>query len=353
MNLLFESIKNFTSLDRFSQMLDSLICSKTEFICASNSCMNCSDFSQLFYDLFMLDTNELRFNISQWSKCDTGFIQKHAISNQTFEQIHTIFDENFEFYKIHQYLIKVQQECIQELKNTQNDDEVIIFMDYSENYTTTSQREVQSAYYAKKQIGLFTAISYVGQREPVSYLFINDNISHGKEQIYHYKKIIINEVKSEQPNLKHITFVSDGAASQFKNKFMLSNLLYTEQDFQCTGEWIFFPTSHGKNAVDGIGGTFKRNVYNRVLSGQFQVYSAKEFYECALQFANKTKLFYVEQTDVQKTYDNTLVERWTNVKPIPKTRSFHYFTHSADRKSLIACISARRDGTKVIKVLND
>ncbi|KAJ8868176.1 hypothetical protein PR048_031985 [Dryococelus australis] len=51
---------------------------------------------------------------------------------------------------------------------------------------------------------------------------------------------------------------SRGAASQFKNRFMLSNLCYMQQDVGVEGEWYFFPTSHCKEAVDGIGAVKSR-----------------------------------------------------------------------------------------------
>ena len=44
-----------------------------------------------------------------------------------------------------------------------------------------------------------------------------------------------------------------------------------------TLERIFSATSHGKGAVDGIGGTAKRMVYSTMKSGNVQVLNADDF----------------------------------------------------------------------------
>lgn len=45
------------------------------------------------------------------------------------------------------------------------------------------------------------------------------------------------------------------AASPFKKRFTVSNPLNSKKDFDATADWIYFETSHGKGAVDSVGGT--------------------------------------------------------------------------------------------------
>ena len=56
-------------------------------------------------------------------------------------------------------------------------------------------------------------------------------------------------------------YFSDGAGSQYKNKFSLVNLINHVREFKIKDEWIFFATSHGKGGCDGIGGTDKRHTF--------------------------------------------------------------------------------------------
>lgn len=161
--------------------------------------------------------------------------------------------------------------------------------------------------------------------------------------------MIIKYLKEIHPSLRHVRCVSDGCTAQFKNKYTLSNLLHTEIDFNVTAEWFFSPTSHGKTGADGLGGTFKRLVTNRILTGLHEVHDAQGFFDCAQTFAKSTKLFCVSQSDVETFYP-MLHERWSKVKNIPGTRDFHYFKPLYEENKILAAITARNDGAKIFKM---
>ncbi len=71
---------------------------------------------------------------------------------------------------------------------------------------------------------------------------------------------IISKLKQYLPELEEIVFFSDGAASQFKQRYLFQNMtrMMTEHDLELS--WNFFATSHGKGVVDAIGGVVKRIV---------------------------------------------------------------------------------------------
>lgn len=145
-----------------------------------------------------------------------------------------MFYSDFSFYKLHKYLVKTQLQYVNDLKNQQPEKEAVIILDYSENYSTTSLDEIQSSYFGKRQISIFTAVAYVGQNEPVTFLIANDDINHAKEQVWLYQKKIVGCLKEDFPSIEHVGFVSDGCAAQFKNRFTLSNLMYSQQGFGVT-----------------------------------------------------------------------------------------------------------------------
>ena len=60
---------------------------------------------------------------------------------------------------------------------------------------------------------------------------------------------------------------SDGTSSQFKQKFLFSNLEYWETKFKYKIHWHFFATSCGKGVVGDIGGSVERLVYQKILTG--------------------------------------------------------------------------------------
>ncbi len=74
----------------------------------------------------------------------------------------------------------------------------------------------------------------------------------------------------KHPAMKEIHIFSDGAASQFKNKFIwcFMSTTFREPFPALRVQWHFFATSHGKGAVDGVGATVKRSVNTDVLCRQ-------------------------------------------------------------------------------------
>ena len=160
--------------------------------------------------------------------------------------------------------------------------------------------------------------------------------------------LIVADLKSIDPSLSSVNFVSDGAASQFKNRFILSSLVLAERDLGVKAQWNFFPTSHGKSPADGLGGTFKRGVESRVLSGKFQVYTAKDFITCAKTFGKETKLYCVSDDQMRSTTDE-LKKRWARSKALNGSRAMHHFQPSADGKCLIAAVTSKLDGRKFFK----
>jgi hypothetical protein len=238
--------------------------------------------------------------------------------------------------------MNTQYEYLSQVKNNLAANEALIIIDYSQNYTCISQNEVQSAYFSQHQISIFTAYAYVGDGNPVPFLIVNDDIGHSKNQVFHYQKIIINDLKTKFPELERVRIMSDGCAGQFKNKFTLSNILHAAEDFGVIVEWDFFPTSHGKSPADGLGGLFKRSVRHRVLTGKWEVYDAKGFYECAKSFSQDTNLFHVTKEQV-KVHDKVLNSRWSNLKTIKGTREFHHFEPSLEPNKISASVSSQKE----------
>ena len=102
----------------------------------------------------------------------------------------------------------------------------VIQLDFSENYTLQHQGEVQLAHWNQDQLTLFT--------------------------------ICVCMPLTRSEGVQRIDIFSDGPLSQFKNQYVFNCLPML---FQRHGldrlNWHFFATSHGKGAVDGIGGVRK------------------------------------------------------------------------------------------------
>ena len=71
----------------------------------------------------------------------------------------------------------------------------------------------------------------------------------------------------------------DGPVSQFKNKYILAILAPMQRKHGIEITWNFFPTSHSKGPVDGIGGAVKRLVWNAIRSRTVIVTNTSSFTE--------------------------------------------------------------------------
>lgn len=77
-------------------------------------------------------------------------------------------------------------------------------------------------------------------------------------------KCIINYLLCERYGIENIHIFFDGCTSQFKNKFTMSSLLWYNNEYKLNPKSYFFPTSHVKTAVDGIGATVKRAAWSLI-----------------------------------------------------------------------------------------
>jgi hypothetical protein len=87
---------------------------------------------------------------------------------------------------------------------------------------------------------------------------------------------------------------------------------------------IFFPTSHGKGASDGVGGTFKRSASRACLTSinKCLMKDAKEMYDWAINNMQTMTFSYVDDSEYAPRKE-LLKERYESAKTIPGTQSHH------------------------------
>jgi len=83
-----------------------------------------------------------------------------------------------------------------------------------------------------------------------SFCVVSDDMTHEVAMVYEVQKCVMNNLKSQLPNLKKVEYFSDGCAGQYKNRKNFYNLCQHKSD---EAKWIYFATSHGKQPCDGVG----------------------------------------------------------------------------------------------------
>ncbi len=338
LNLILKALHEFMVVKYSKESLLKLFsCNPNNKECAFDECVNengkCLNLNYDFKKLLRSCSEDEMVNLRMWEKNGFFYDQK-VVGKFKVSEVVTKFLEHFKIYKKHIFIAHTQKEFQSRAIENLNDTEGVMTVDFAEKYTTNCSREIQSAYFNKKQITLFTIKVHIGSVD-YSYVIASDDSRQSKEVVFTFLKKISKELKILHPNLSHVKVFSDGAASQFKNKFTISNLMYAETDFGFTMEWNFFGSGHGKSACDGIGGAIKRKIHRNAIAGEIHVYSAKEFAECAAKFSGKIKVLEVNSQEIDSS-TRAITKRWEKVKSMPGIRSFHHFHVSQDSNSIQA-----------------
>ncbi|CAM4763234.1 unnamed protein product [Rotaria magnacalcarata] len=183
------------------------------------------------------------------------------------------------------------------------------------------QDEIQSAHWNTKPLSIFTAFVW-SKSENFSFALPSLDLTHDKFVVNVALKIILNHIETVLPNVVEVNCFSDGAASQFKQRFLFRNLIQINNERNIKLSWNFFATSHGKGVVDGIGGgVVKRLVWSAVLAGEV-CRSAEDFIKLAQKKTNKVILVEITRNDIDNSKIN-LEDIFKTAKAVPETLKTH------------------------------
>lgn len=114
----------------------------------------------------------------------------------------------------------------------------------------------------------------------------------------------------------------------------------------------FFASSHGKGAVDGVGGKVKHSIWVAVKSRKHTVNSLQSFVRCAQDIVKSIKVIMV-LTDAIQDCKEDLEKRWETIRAIPQLQSLHSFQFSGGKGCLsvsqISCSNTR----EIIRMYKD
>ncbi len=156
--------------------------------------------------------------------------------------------------------------------------------------------------------------------------------------MYVFVQHIINHLKEKYPGIEQLDVFTDGASSQFKQRFLFCNLYAWEQEHGFKIKWHFFATSHGKGVVDGLGGTVKRAVWRHIRSGQAHVSNPEEYAVVARERNPNIYIEYVSQSSIEEMY-SFLDAKWNDVTAVPQTHKMHCYYPISSSQLMVAEIS--------------
>ena len=264
----------------------------------------------------------------QWKRGADGYLTKVRTEVDIAEAL-GLWQSMVEVLKAHIYTKRRQFFEIRRITENLNEGELLIHLDYSENYKCKHQNEIQSAYFGNKSFSLFTACTYYCKDANIQKLPITvtteENDKSRIASMSCVNKVITHSMEKIQQIISTVFIVSDGCASQFRSRFVFSLLAHIQQGIQI--QWHYNEAHHGKGPMDGIGGTIKNLIFRRVLSEDVVINTPKEFATFADQISNIDCLFLEKDELLEEPEDVA------NASPIPSTLKVHKVIRVANRQN--------------------
>lgn len=186
--------------------------------------------------------------------------------------------------KKHCYGISENLKEKRRLKENLNDQEILIQIDFAENYMTKYGKEIQSTHFgaSKGQLTIHTGVFYARKDNEVqttSFATVSDNLDHQAYAVWGHLKPMLQNILNKRESITTLHIFSDGPTSQYRNRTNIYLWLKTLIDHfpQITSAtWNYSEPGHGKGPMDGVGAVLKRTADDNVLKGK-DVKTATEF----------------------------------------------------------------------------
>ena len=258
-------------------------------------------------------------------------MKKICKAGSVAEAVATLIEKMPEFLA-HVFIKRQQSACFQEKLSDIPDASAVIQVDFSENYSLQQQGEIQSAYWSQQQLTLFTVCVWTHDSNK-SMVFVSDDLDHDKTSVLVFLHKLLAEL-TDKETIKNVDIFSDGPSSQFKNQYVFNFLPVLRELYHLESlNWHFFATSHGKGAVDGIGGTVKRNVWMETLSRRAVINSLEDFCEVARKKEQHVEVIAVTAASIKScSADISLEESFASSTAVKGIKKMHYVTALQDGK---------------------
>ncbi|GBM18513.1 hypothetical protein AVEN_252291-1 [Araneus ventricosus] len=319
---LYRVIKESTTKD-----ICNTVCCKRSYACMFRICQHCKE-----KKLKMVNqTNEFKnceVKYSKWIKTQKitqvkGEEKKVKITSKIVIQnkAATLLEELnkvLPVYLKHIFIIEHQNNQRKHLIMNLSPNEILLHIDFSENYALKYYSEVQAAHFgaSKKQLSLHTGVLYFEENtkdldknaeaddgtKNLSFCTVSENLDHGAHAVWAHLKPILEELVPNNVSSKvySVHFWSDGPGLQYKNLFnffYLTELLPILCPSIKRSTWNFSAAGHGKRAMDGVGGALKRMADTLIARGT-DITDSDSFLQNLKKTETTVKLYKTENTDI-------------------------------------------------------
>ena len=147
-------------------------------------------------------------------------------------------------FREHILRISTQYKQLRLLKDSLSDDQLIVQMDFAENYSCQSLDEIQSAYWNQMTVTLHPIVIYYKHGQELLHklvIFVSDEERHNAVLVYTFIKELISHIRNTfEKDITYIHYWTDSPTSQYHNKATFNIISLHKQLFQISVTWSFF-----------------------------------------------------------------------------------------------------------------
>lgn len=227
-------------------------------------------------------------------------LTKKVTVTSTVKDLKTSLAADISPMKKHVYGITKNLKAKRELKENLKETELMIQIDFAENYMTKYAKEIQSIRFgaSKGQLSIHTGVYYAKNDtslDTVSFATVSDNLDHQAHAVWGHLKSALQKILSVKPLVSTLHVFSDGPTSQYRNRtniYLWIKILRDQFPQITASTWTFSEPGHGKGPMDGVGGVLKKSADDQVLRGN-DVNTAADF----VRLLNSSSVLLHEVTD--------------------------------------------------------
>ncbi|XP_022824557.1 uncharacterized protein LOC111355065 [Spodoptera litura] len=330
--------KGIVDIINFQKMLDILCCDKYNLKCVSRTCQICKN-KVIPYNEF---SNHQKIEYYEWDRDKKKVGQKEITITKKFKRTTQIrnlilkLEDSLPKFFSHTANIINQYQIITELKKSLNDYEVLIHMDFSENYSYKFAEEVQSLHFggSRGQISLHTVVIYIKKgRETINYSLctVSECPRHDSPAVWAHLEKALEFVFEKSPNITTVHILTDSPSSQYRNKYIFYIMTQLRNVFSSLKSvtWNYQEAGHGKGAPDGVGAVVKRTADYQVKCGR-DVGDFSTFVGIVRENVKNVEIRVVEEHEIREKE----IHLPKNIAPFKGTMLVHQVLWNSDSEFL-------------------
>lgn len=316
-------------MNTYKDCLQRITCSNATDKCFLGNCNKCPTLDNFKNNLHALlnDSNISEIQFSTWTGTDRSTLMKQVLNSDEFLEDLCV---RLSALKLHSFIAKKQTSFYEEKKKNLKNGEILVVMDFSENYKFVVQNASQAFHFNNDQCTIFPIVCYYKEKSEIkheSLIFLSDCTKHDTAAVFTIQKQLVPYLVKKH-RAKHLIYFTDGAKQHFKNRFQMANLVQHKTEFDITAEWHHHATAHGKGPSDGLGAVFKREAarYCLTCKPNDAILTCKRLFDWSkTKFSDKIITFYYTKQDHQKVVRH-LNRRFENfAPPVPQISINHAF----------------------------